>query len=148
MCCSSWGCRVQHDLATEQHATCQLIIPIVYRTSTIQLPKCIYQLHHMAHGFLVPKPRIEPRPLAVKALSPNHWTTREFPLKCIFENMSDTLNIYKELLIICTIVPSFACYLSSSFYFFPIKLRVKTKLRRKKFFFNSQQNKHSTCLRS
>ena len=83
----------------------------------------------MAHGFLVPKPKIEPRPLAVKAPSPNHWTTREFPLKCIFEKyMSDTLNIYKELLIICTIVSSFACYLSSSFYFFPTKLRVKTKL--------------------
>ena len=83
----------------------------------------------MAHGFLVPKPRIESRSLTVKASSPNHWTTREFPLKCIFEKyMSDILNIYKELLIICTIVPSLASYLSSSFYFFPIKLRVKTKL--------------------
>ena len=27
---------------------------------------------------LVPQPGIEPGPLAVKAPSPNHWTTREF----------------------------------------------------------------------
>ena len=30
-------------------------------------------------GILVPWPDIEQRPLAVKAYSPNHWTTREFP---------------------------------------------------------------------
>ena len=29
---------------------------------------------------LVPRPRIECRPLAVKAQSPNHQTTREFPI--------------------------------------------------------------------
>ncbi|KAM9030797.1 cyclin-dependent kinase 20-like isoform 4-T9 [Megaptera novaeangliae] len=28
---------------------------------------------------LAPRPGIEPRPSAVKAQSPNHWTTREFP---------------------------------------------------------------------
>ena len=28
---------------------------------------------------LVPQPGIEPRPSAVKALSPNPWTAREFP---------------------------------------------------------------------
>ena len=33
----------------------------------------------MACGILVPLPGIEPRPSAVKAQSPNHWTTREFP---------------------------------------------------------------------
>ena len=32
---------------------------------------------HVAYGILVPRPGIEPRPLAVKALSPNHWTARE-----------------------------------------------------------------------
>ena len=36
--------------------------------------------HHMARGVLVPWPEIEPRPLAVKVRSPNHWTTREFPM--------------------------------------------------------------------
>ena len=30
-------------------------------------------------GNLVPRPDIEQRPLAVKAYSPNHWPTREFP---------------------------------------------------------------------
>ena len=33
----------------------------------------------MACGILV-KPGIEPGPSAVKALSPNHWTAREFPV--------------------------------------------------------------------
>ena len=33
----------------------------------------------MACGILVPPPGIEPRPTAVKAPSPNHWTTRELP---------------------------------------------------------------------
>ena len=32
-----------------------------------------------ACGILVPRPGIEPVPSAVKALSPNHWTAREFP---------------------------------------------------------------------
>ena len=34
---------------------------------------------HMACGILVPRPGIEPGLSAVKARSPNHWTTREFP---------------------------------------------------------------------
>ena len=34
--------------------------------------------HHMAHRVLFPWLGIEPVPLAVKAQSPNHWTTREF----------------------------------------------------------------------
>ena len=33
---------------------------------------------HTACGILVPQPGIEPRLSAVKALNPNHWTTREF----------------------------------------------------------------------
>ena len=33
----------------------------------------------MAFRILLPQPGIEPRPLTVKALSPNHWTAREFP---------------------------------------------------------------------
>ena len=32
-----------------------------------------------ACGILVPQPEIQPRPLAVKAQSPNDWTTKEFP---------------------------------------------------------------------
>ena len=32
-----------------------------------------------ACGILIPQPGIKPRPLAVRAQSPNYWTTREFP---------------------------------------------------------------------
>ena len=35
-------------------------------------------------GILVPWPGIEPRPLVVRAGSPNHWTAREFPLCFVF----------------------------------------------------------------
>ena len=35
--------------------------------------------HHAACRTLVPRPGIELGPTAVKALSPNHWTAREFP---------------------------------------------------------------------
>ena len=38
---------------------------------------------------LVSKPGIEPRPLAVEVESPNHWTTREFPL-----DFNNDKNIY------------------------------------------------------
>ena len=34
---------------------------------------------HVACGILVPWPGIKPGPPAVKARSPNHWTTREVP---------------------------------------------------------------------
>ena len=40
-----------------------------------------FSFGHMACGILVPHPGIEPGPLAVKAPSPNNWTTREFPSK-------------------------------------------------------------------
>ena len=39
----------------------------------------------MAYGILVPQPGIEAGPLAVKALSPNHQTTREFLWKNILK---------------------------------------------------------------
>ena len=35
---------------------------------------------HMAWGMLVPRPGIKSGPSAVKAPSPNHWTTKEFPV--------------------------------------------------------------------
>ena len=37
-----------------------------------------FWLHHVACGILVPQPGIKPRPSAVRAWSPNHWTSREF----------------------------------------------------------------------
>ena len=36
--------------------------------------------HRTDREILVPQPDIEPGLLAVKAASPNHWTTREFPV--------------------------------------------------------------------
>ena len=36
--------------------------------------------HCMACRILVPWSGIEPGPSAVKVWSPNHWTTREFPM--------------------------------------------------------------------
>ena len=38
-----------------------------------------FRLCCAACGTLVPQPGIEPRPMAVKAPSPNQWTAREFP---------------------------------------------------------------------
>ena len=39
----------------------------------------VFWLCLVACRILVPQPGIEPRPSAVKAQSPNHWTAREFP---------------------------------------------------------------------
>ena len=44
-------------------------------------------VYHAVCAVLVPWTRIEPRPLAVKAWSPNHWTTREL-LLCPFPSTS------------------------------------------------------------
>ena len=50
----------------------------------IFFPTCGLSFHfffppsHRACGILVPQPGIEFRSMAVKAHSPNHWTTREF----------------------------------------------------------------------
>ena len=38
-----------------------------------------------ACGILIPWPVTEPQPSAVKVLSPNHWTTREFPSLFLIE---------------------------------------------------------------
>ena len=43
--------------------------------------KCIhFGPHHTACGILVPQPAAEPGAMTVKAPSPNHWITREFPM--------------------------------------------------------------------
>ena len=36
--------------------------------------------HHETEWILIPQSGVEAMPPAVKAQSPNHWTTREFPL--------------------------------------------------------------------
>ena len=42
----------------------------------------------MACGILVPQPGIEPRPLAGKTQSPNHWNIREFPIFGFLKHLS------------------------------------------------------------
>ena len=39
-----------------------------------------FWLHHTACRIIAPQPGTEPGPLAVRLQSPNHWTTREFPI--------------------------------------------------------------------
>ena len=41
-------------------------------------PLLIFLAARMAGGILAPSPEMEPALSAVKAQSPNHWTTREF----------------------------------------------------------------------
>ena len=43
------------------------------------------RLHCVACGLLVPQPGIEPVSPALGAWSANHWTTREVPLRTLFD---------------------------------------------------------------
>ena len=43
--------------------------------------------HYTAYGILVPQPRIEPIPSAMKAWSPNHWASREAIGKICFKKL-------------------------------------------------------------
>ena len=43
-----------------------------------------------ARGILILQPGIEPRPSAVKARNPNHWTAREFPSKDFKTHRNDS----------------------------------------------------------
>ena len=43
-----------------------------------------FWLCHLTCGISIPWPRIESRPSAMRVLSPNHWTAREFPISCPF----------------------------------------------------------------
>ena len=91
---------------------------------SIYMRKCAYMLHsllerlvfflsvfyflifflfwpcHVACGILVPWPGIEPGPPAVEVWSPNHWTTREFPIFQLFNNIHFFLYNKKKVNII------------------------------------------------
>ena len=62
-------------------------VNVLYATElyTFKLLQCLvrffffFLLCHSACRILIPQPRIKPRPLAVKALSRNHWTAKEVP---------------------------------------------------------------------
>ena len=49
---------------------------------------------HMASGIFVSQLGVEPRPWAMRAWSPNHWTTREFPLFYIWAILSIVETIF------------------------------------------------------
>ena len=52
-------------------------IPIIYILSFYLFIN--FWPYHIAYAILVPQSETEPRHIAVKAWSPNHWTIREFP---------------------------------------------------------------------
>ena len=58
------------------------ILLIFFQFSTFYI--LIFWPSHAACGTLVPRSGIKPVPPAVGARSPNHWTTREFPLFTYF----------------------------------------------------------------
>ena len=57
-----------------------------------------FWLHRAAYRILVPWPGIEPRPPAVKAQGPNHWTTREFPRVVFFFKIKASQLIFLPVL--------------------------------------------------
>ena len=65
-----------------------LCVPIPF------LPRCV------ASGILVPQPGIEPRPSAVKAWSPNHWTAREFASLFLYRDPSDRIRGHPNNLVL------------------------------------------------
>ena len=52
-------------------------------------------------GILVHWPGIEPRPIAVRAPSPNHWTTKEFPLYFEITCVCYTIASWEDVLVFC-----------------------------------------------
>ena len=69
----------------------------------------IFLPHCVACRFLVPQPGIEPVPSAVKAQSPNDWTSREFPGPLSFLSLSNStvvlLFLIIDILVECSSVP-------------------------------------------
>ena len=57
------------------------ILILIDNFETFRRKILFFWLHRAAYGILVPPPRIEPAPSAVKAWSPNHWTARDVPEK-------------------------------------------------------------------
>ena len=53
----------------------------------------LFWLRCVAYGILVPQPGIEPGAPAVRVLSPNHWTAREFPF-CFFRLLVFLILLY------------------------------------------------------
>ena len=65
--------------------TCSEFAPVCWSLSQGCCTFFFFWLHSTACGIFVPRPGIEPQPSAVKAQSPNHWASREFPGCCTFD---------------------------------------------------------------
>ena len=77
---NSWGSVRRLELRELEAAHNISLIDYYYVLET----QCSFGVRQCAIFFDHASCRIEPRPLAVKALTPNHWTTREFPIICHF----------------------------------------------------------------
>ena len=70
---------------------CIYICIYIYRPLSKLHRTFFFWLSHEACGILVPWPGIEPGPPAVEAQSPNHWTSREFPLSTFWKHLLSLL---------------------------------------------------------
>ena len=59
--------------------TCRALVRTLLKLLPFWLSIFFFFFGRAACRILVPQPEIEPRPLAMKAWSPHHWTAREFP---------------------------------------------------------------------
>ena len=71
------------------HSRCHTLPISEVETTYIPIAPLFFYLlfwpYCVACRILVPRPGTEPRPVAVKAPSPNHWTAREIPRNCSFK---------------------------------------------------------------
>ena len=67
-----WGCRPGGNLMCLLSSKSD--VPVLFKKA-----KAVFPCNEQPFFFLVPWPGIEPQTLAVRAQSPNLWTTREFP---------------------------------------------------------------------
>ena len=72
-------------------------LPVIYMqlnpVSSLRLQITFFG-HAIPWGILVPWPKTEPTPLALKAWNPNHWTTRELPLKLLLDTLPCPWSIF------------------------------------------------------
>ena len=64
----------------------------------------IFWTRYSACGISVTRPGIEPGSSAVKVWSPNHWTTGEFPRKCILNFIEFWVSLVAQWLRICLLM--------------------------------------------
>ena len=78
-------------LKIHQHYYCFCVVNVFF---------FFFRLCHLACGILVPQPEIERGPSTVKAKSPNHWTSGEFPVNIFLLSFKQALK-RKSLKTLC-----------------------------------------------